>query len=92
MMTCLKRLKLDVLKPHQPNVLELARAIAGLGAGYRVSVTVQEVDEKTETIVAVVEGEDILFEEIARTIAENGGSLHSIDEVEVVGLSTETER
>ena len=78
-----KRLVLDILKPHQPNALDFARAIAAQGPDYRVHLAVQEVDEKTESIQLVIEGSDIQFEAVAATISSNGASLHSIDEVEV---------
>lgn len=83
-MVTVKRLVLDVLKPHTPNSLDFARALAEQGAGYQVKFTVLEVDENTETVVIVIEGEDIQFEAIAETITKLGGSLHSIDEVEVI--------
>ena len=39
-MPLIKRVVLDVLKPHQPNVLEFASAIADKHSGCRVKVTV----------------------------------------------------
>lgn len=77
------RVVLDVLKPHQPNALEFSRAIAAVGAGYRVTLTVLEVDENTETLQVVVVGEAVDFEAVQDTISGMGGSIHSIDEVEV---------
>ena len=82
-MVLVKLVVLDVLKPHQPNALEFARAIAAGGGEYRVSVTVIEVDEVTETLQLVIEGDALDFERIQSSIGELGGSLHSIDEVEV---------
>jgi hypothetical protein len=79
----LNRLVLDVLKPHQPNVLEFARAIAAGGEGYNVKLTVLEVDEKTESVEVVVEGPDLELDVIVATIGKLGASLHSIDGVEV---------
>ncbi|RDH88137.1 MAG: hypothetical protein DIZ78_01740 [endosymbiont of Escarpia spicata] len=84
-MASVQRLVLDVLKPHQPNVLEFARAIAALGEGYRVDIRVVEVDEQTETLLVAIEGDRLDFERISSAISENGASLHSIDEVSVVG-------
>ena len=84
-MASVQRLVLDVLKPHQPNVLEFARAIAALGEDYQVDIRVLEVDENTETLLVVVEGDRLDFELISDAISENGASLHSIDEVSVVG-------
>ena len=82
-MVSVKRLVLDVLKPHQPNVLEFSTAIAGVGADYHVHLTVLEVDENTETLQIEVAGTAIDFKAVQSTISEMGGSLHSIDEVEV---------
>jgi len=82
-MVLVKQLVLDVLKPHQPNALEFSQAIAKAGGDYRVCTTVLEVDEKTETLQVVVEGDAIDFDAIQSEISNLGGSLHSIDEVEV---------
>lgn len=82
-MVSVKRLVLDVLKPHQPNALEFARIIAEAGSDYHVRLTVVEVDENTETLQVVLEGSAIDFELIQSAITTMGGSLHSIDEVEV---------
>jgi len=82
-MVLVKRVVLDVLKPHQPNALEFTRAIAEVGSDYRVRLTVLEVDENTETIQVVVESEAIDFPAVESTIGNMGASLHSIDEVEV---------
>ncbi|MDA9981614.1 DUF211 domain-containing protein [Gammaproteobacteria bacterium] len=82
-MVSVKRIVLDVLKPHLPNALEFSRAIAGLGIDYLVRLTVVEVDEQTETLEVVVEGSAIDFEAIQSSIKSMGGSIHSVDEVEV---------
>ena len=82
-MVSVKRIVLDVLKPHQPNALEFCQAIAKEGVDYHVHLVVLEVDENTETLQIAVEGNAVDFEAIQATISEMGGSLHSIDEVEV---------
>lgn len=82
-MPFVQRVVLDVLKPHVPTALELASAIAALGTDYRVKVTVSEMDEKTETLVVVIEGSDLQMDRIQGAIVDQGGSLHSVDEVEV---------
>ncbi len=84
-MVLVKRLVLDVLKPHQPNALVFSQAIAKAGGDYRVCTKVLEVDESTETLQVVVEGNAIDFESIQSGISDLGGSLHSVDEVEVQG-------
>jgi len=82
-MVSVKKVVLDVLKPHQPNALEFAQAIAKVGIDYHVHLTVLEVDENTETLQIEIEGSAIDFDAIQASINDLGGSLHSIDEVEV---------
>ena len=82
-MVYVKRIILDVLKPHQPNALEFSQAIASVGIDYHVHLIVLEVDENTETIQIQVTGNTIDFEAVQSVINDLGGSLHSIDEVEV---------
>jgi hypothetical protein len=84
-MATIRKLVLDVLKPHQPNALDFAATLAELGADYRVRLTVTEMDEKTESTILVITGQDIGFEAIDEAIKQMGASLHSIDEVEVYG-------
>ncbi len=81
-MVSVKKIVLDVLKPHEPNALEFSEAIANVGPDYRVRLTVLEMDENTETLQVEVEGNAIDFEAIQSTITSMGGSLHSIDVVE----------
>ena len=80
-MVRVKRLVLDVLKPHLPNLLDFATLLAEQG-GLCVKLKVVEMDEQTETLQVVLEGPAIDFEHVQATIADSGASLHSIDEVE----------
>ena len=81
-MPLIRRLVLDVLAPHHPSIVDLARTLAGQG-DYEVKVTVVEMDDKTETLLVVIEGADVDFDAIKTAITDFGGSLHSVDEVEV---------
>lgn len=83
-MITLKRIVLDVLKPHQPDALEFSRELAALGAGYRVFLAVVEMDKDTQTLRLEVSGESIALAPIEEKIASLGGSIHSVDQVEVV--------
>jgi hypothetical protein len=82
-MITLKRIVLDVLKPHQPDALEFCRAIAELQEGYEVILTVQEIDEETQTLQLEIRGPAIELAPIESAINSMGGSLHSIDHVEM---------
>jgi len=79
-----KRVILDILKPHQPNALEFASALAEQAGEIQVTVSVVGVDEKTESVVAEIEGDDIDYGRLTAQIKELGASVHSIDEVQVV--------
>lgn len=82
-MVVVKRIVLDVLKPHQPNALDFSKAIASTGNDLCVRLTVLEIDENTETLQIEVSGSAIDFAAVQSAIGDMGGSLHSIDEVEV---------
>lgn len=82
-----KKLILDILKPHQPNALEFASALAEKGNEIQVTLIVEAVDEKTESVVVKIEGSDINFEHLTERIKELGASVHSIDEVQVINTS-----
>jgi len=84
-MVSVKRIVLDVLKPHHPNGLEFSTTIAESCPGCRIKMTVSEMDEKTETVVLTIEGKALDYETITQLISGMGGSVHSIDEVEVGG-------
>ena len=86
-MARVKRLVLDILKPHQPNALEFSQHLAAQGR-HRVKLTVLEMDDKTETLQVEIVGEDIDFDRLQAAISDFGASLHSIDEVEVDGCDT----
>jgi hypothetical protein len=82
-MVKVKLLVLDVLKPRQPNALGFARILAEEPSTDHVRVVVSEVDDQTETIVVTVMGEDLDFDALSEVITGLGGSVHSVDEVEV---------
>lgn len=82
-MASINRVVLDILKPHQPNAVDFALALASHASGCKVSVTVTAVDEKTENLEVTVDGEAIDFERLRSAINDIGGSIHSIDAVDV---------
>ena len=82
-MVLVKRLVLDILKPHQPKALEFCSKLAEVGDDYAVSLTVHEIDEETETIEVCIDGNDLDFVAIHSAITSMSSSLHSVDVVEV---------
>ncbi len=84
-MPTIRRIELDVLKPHLPNVLELASAVAAIGSDYKVDLEVVEMDEKTETLTLIIEGEALDYPRIEEVLESLGCSIHSIDKCLVRG-------
>ena len=85
-MVKVQRIVLDVLKPHSPNGLEFSTQLAKKCSGCWFNFKVVEVDEKTETVIIVVESEDIPYDNVSDAITSMGGSIHSIDEVDVTSM------
>ncbi len=84
----IKLLVLDILKPHTPNIVEFSRVISETNGVLNAEVSVYAVDEKTESVKAVVEGRDLHFEKLKSAIEDFGASVHSVDRV-VIGQSSE---
>jgi hypothetical protein len=77
----LRRLVLDVLKPLEPSIAEMAQLLAELNGVDGVNISIYEIDRRVENAKITIEGHDLQYDEIADMIGENGGSVHSIDEV-----------
>jgi len=84
-----KLLVLDVLKPHEPDVVRYAQDLADLEGVTAVNISVVEVDSKTESLKMIVRGNDLSLEAIREAIRELGGSVHSVDRVVVGKLGAE---
>ncbi|HII71851.1 TPA: DUF211 domain-containing protein [Candidatus Woesearchaeota archaeon] len=74
-------LVLDVLKPHKPNIVEFSQALCKSNGVKNADVMVYHVDEKTESVKVVCEGEDLHFNLIISTIEDYGAVVHSVDRV-----------
>ncbi len=77
----IRRLVLDVLKPHVPTILELARILGRLDGIVGVNLSLSEVDQQTETVKITIQGDDIDYVAVESVIQDFGGVVHSIDEV-----------
>lgn len=80
-MGTIRRLVLDVLKLHEPDLVAFATSLEALECIDAVNVTLDEVDSKTETVKIVVAGTDLDFEAIAEKLKDLHASIHSIDQV-----------
>ena len=77
----IRRLVLDVLKPHKPNVVEVSEALSHLDGVEGVNIIINEIDQQVENAKVIVAGISINFEDIKRKLEEFGATIHSIDEV-----------
>jgi hypothetical protein len=77
----IKRLVLDVLKPHVPNLVEIAALVGKVEGVVGVNVSLVEVDTHTESIKVTVEGDNLEFEKVKGALEACGASVHSIDQV-----------
>ena len=74
---------LDVLKPHQPTILELSKLLGELAGVRSVRTVLREVDADTETVVLSVEGPMLDYAAVFDVIRRCSASVHSVDEVSV---------
>ena len=80
-MAKIRRIVLDVLKPHLPNIIDLVGQIADMDGIKGVDITLKEMDQKVENIKITCEGDDIKYEELEKIITDSGASIHSVDKV-----------
>lgn len=80
-MAPIRRMVLDVLKPHEPTILEFAQDAAAIDGVEGVNAILVEIDEEVQNIKITVEGAEIPYDRLRERIDELGGSVHSIDEI-----------
>lgn len=76
-----RRLVLDVLKPHDPSIVTMAQQLSELAGVEAVNISIYEIDRKVENAKITLEGTDIEYEKVRQVINDDGGTIHSIDEV-----------
>lgn len=76
----IRRVVLDVLKPHDPSIIELSQRLASLPGVDGVNIMIYEVDRMVENAKITIEGSDLDYEVILDTVEDGGGTVHSIDE------------
>ena len=77
----IRRLVLDVLKPHKPSVVELSEALSHLEGVEGVNIIIYEIDQQVENAKVIIAGNPINFDEIKKKLEEMGSTIHSVDEV-----------
>jgi len=83
-----RRVVLDVLIPIRGLGIEgLAARIERVKGVESVNITVKEFDVNTETLLVIVEGEDIDMGELKEALDEFGAAVHGVDQI-VAGKRT----
>jgi len=80
-MAPLRRLVVDVLKPHDPPLVAFTEHLADLDSVAGASASLVELDQEVQNIELTLEGEDVDFEAVEAAVEELSGTVHSVDEV-----------
>lgn len=80
-MTEIKRIVLDVLKPHKPSLVEMSLRLSGLKGVDGVNLVLHEVDQDTESVKVTIEGTSINYVSVEEALRELGAVIHSVDMV-----------
>lgn len=80
-MAAIRRLVLDVLKPHEPGIVPFTEHVSDIDGVTGVTGKLVEIDENVRTIRLAIEGPDLDLELLRQEISDQGGSIHSVDEV-----------
>jgi hypothetical protein len=60
-MAKIRRLVLDTLKPHEPNIIDLANMLSELEGVSSVNISIYEMDRMVENAKITIEGDAISF-------------------------------
>jgi hypothetical protein len=80
-MVNVRRLVLDLLKPHDPDVVTFAESVADCDGIAGVNVVLIETDKEVQNVKMTIEGDSIPVDTVHDTVDDLGGTVHSIDEV-----------
>ena len=77
----IRRIVLDVLKPHSPRLTDLALMLTRNEHVSGLNISLKEVDQNTESITIIVEGDNLHYDQIKEILEQAGAVIHSIDQV-----------
>ena len=80
-MSSIKRIILDVLKPHNPSIIDLAERLGNIDGIAGVNISLEEVDAETDSVKITIEGNNVDYNKVKKEITECGAVIHSIDGV-----------
>lgn len=80
-MAPIRRLVIDVLKPHEPPLVDFTDHIAETEGVNAVTASLIELDTEVQNIKLSLEGASLSLAAVEETVEHLGGTVHSVDEV-----------
>jgi hypothetical protein len=80
-MAPIRRLVVDVLKPHEPQLVEFTDLITETEGVEAATASLIELDKEVQNVKVSIEGEDLSLEAVEESVDHLGGTVHSVDEV-----------
>jgi len=80
-MARVRQIVVDVLKPHDPPLVEFTQRVADVDGVDGVRATVLEIDREVQNVELTVEGERLAFDAVEAAVDGQGGTVHSVDAV-----------
>jgi len=80
-MTPVRRLVIDVLKPHEPPLVEFTQGIGETETVEAVASSLVELDQEVQNVKLTLEGPEVDLARIEDAVERLGGTVHSVDEV-----------
>jgi hypothetical protein len=80
-MTAVRRLVIDVLKPHDPPLVEFTSQVSDVESVEGVTASLIELDQEVQNVKLTFEGSGLEFDAIEETVERLGATVHSVDQV-----------
>lgn len=78
-MADVRRLVLDVLKPHEPSLVDFIEHLASEDDVAGVTASLVELDAEVQNLEVTLEGPELTYDDVEETIEHLGGTVHSVD-------------
>lgn len=80
-MSGIRRLVLDILKPHKPSIVDFAEESGEIDGVKGVNVILIENDSEVQNVKITLEGKSVIYDDVKQRVEDLGGSIHSVDEI-----------
>ncbi|SFS10146.1 hypothetical protein SAMN05216559_3669 [Halomicrobium zhouii] len=80
-MAPVRRLVVDVLKPHDPSLVAFTEQVSETDSVAAVTSSLIELDQEVQNVKLTFEGESLDVDAVEAAVEELGGTVHSVDQV-----------